>query len=93
MGANVKFPAADRPETSEKRRDTMRGDGGVRVVFSIPLSARKSDGADMRRPSCSNMPQAVAIGYYVLLARPGIGVSEERDDITNRCQRLEQSKG
>jgi hypothetical protein len=69
----------------------MRGDGGVRVVFGIPLPGGKSDGGDMRRLPHSNI--SVAICYYIFLARPGIEVSEERDDITSKCQWLEQSKG
>jgi hypothetical protein len=45
----------------------------------------------MRMPACSNI--SAAIGCYIFLARPGIEVSKERDDITSRCQQLEQSKG
>jgi hypothetical protein len=90
LGANAKFAAAVRPETSKKGRDAMRGNGGVRVVFGIPLSGCKSNGGDMRRPACSNI--SVTIGCDVFLARPGIEVSEERDDITSRRQRLEGRK-
>jgi hypothetical protein len=90
LEANVKFTAPVRPETSKKGRNAMRCDNGIRVVIGVPFSGCKSNGGDMRRSACCNI--SVAIGYYIFLARTGIEVSEERDDITSRCQRLEQSK-